>query len=302
MITTDLRTLKADMSVLLAELQLGRQGHHGACIFCGSSDALSTWTGDDGACFHCKSCGTGGDVIRAVALKSKISNGAAIKLLTGEQYKPQSRPPITNKTISEPIPPTPNDAKLQAIFEQAFQSILDSRADDAIRRRGLSKPWLLRSPNLGYFPADQAWVIRVALPDGVAVALKLHRDRPQDGQPKSQWLRLGTLPADQPRHGFSCLWPPVEWYSADPLFIAEGELKAAALISAGFSATAPTTGSGFKWTPANIARVAGRHVVVVFDQDDAGNKFRLNTVVALTGAAKSIKEITFTETDLERTY
>jgi len=291
--------IKQCMDKLLAELQLAQPGNHGPCIFCGSKDAVSTWRGDDGACFHCKKCGAAGDVINAVALKEKISNGAAIKLLTGENYRPACRPQSVIRPIAEPVPPSPNKRKLDAIFAQAFESVLDGCADDAIRRRGLTKAWLLRSPNLGYLPDDCAWVIRVSMPDGRAVALKLHRDNPKAGQPKSQWLRLGTEPADRPRHGFSTLWPPPEWHPDGPLFVAEGELKAAALISAGFSATAPTTGAGFKWTPGGVARVAGRHVVVVFDHDQAGNTFRINTVAALTGAAASIKVITFNISDVK---
>jgi len=296
---SNLTSMKQCMAKLLAELQLGRQGHHGACVFCGSSDALSTWQGDDGAAFHCKSCDADGDIVNAVAIKEKISNRDAIKLLTGDDYKPEHRPAAVIRTISEPIPPKPDRAKLYAIFSAAFNAVLEGQADHAIKRRGLCKTWMLRSPNLGYIPHAQAWVIRVAMPDGESVALKMHRDKPTNGQSKSQWYPLGTEPADQPRHGYATLWPPVEWYPKDRLFIAEGELKAAALISAGFSATAPTTGSGFKWTPANIARVAGRHIVVVFDQDEAGNKFRINTINALAGAAASIQAITFQESDVK---
>jgi hypothetical protein len=295
-----LATIKNIMAPLLAELDLCRPGNHCPCCFCGSSDGMSVQMGDSGAYFRCHACGARGDIVTAVVMRENIRPIEAIRRLTGEEYRPPNRPSFTERKMVEPEVPVPDIDKLNYVFELAIANVIEGKADEAIRRRGLSKDWLIHCPNLGYFPHDQAWCFRVTLPNGEAVALKIHRDRPLEGQPKSQWLRMGTAPSDHPRHGFATLWPPVEWHPSGELFIAEGELKAAALLSAGFSATAPTTGAGFKWTPGIIARMAGRHVVIVFDQDDAGNKFRINTINALTGAVKSINEITFTESDLER--
>ena len=154
-----------------------------------------------------------------------------------------------------------------------------------------------------------AWVILVRDQEDKIRALKYHRENPAEGQSKNFWAKLGTVPADNPRHAFLTWWPrPEDQNTNDQLFIFEGELKAAAACSAGLSAIAPTAGAGFKWFPEECKRLRGRNVVIVFDDDPpkpdakpgtkpAGHQFRDNGLEALDGIAASIRALTYQTTE-----
>ena len=72
-----------------------------------------------------------------------------------------------------------------------------------------------------------------------------------------------------------------------------GELKALAIISTGRAATSITGGENHRWTPGQVARLRGRNIVVVFDDDAAGHSFRDKTIQALRNVALEIRAITF---------
>ena len=76
------------------------------------------------------------------------------------------------------------------------------------------------------------------------------------------------------------------------LILTPGELKAFACIGAEFDATAPTAGESITWTKGLIRRLASRRVIILWDDDDAGRKFRDSTIEALRGHVADLREIT----------
>jgi hypothetical protein len=198
----------------------------------------------------------------------------------------------------------PDKARLNRLFELAFLNVIEGRADKWLAKRGITRNVIEAAPNLGFIenakikewkrPLVNAWLIRICRPDGQAVALKAHIENPKEGAPKNLWLPFGTQPAEKPRHGYSTFWPCPEWFPAsEMLFICEGELKAAALLSCGKCSIAPTSGAGFKWQPWHVARLTCRRVCIVFDSDPAGEKFRNNTTAALRPIVSELRALTF---------
>jgi hypothetical protein len=160
-------------------------------------------------------------------------------------------------------------------------------------------------------------------------AAKLHIEdqefRQQHGS-KSRWACFG-LPHPgnngQRRHAYQTLWPPPEWWFDEQderaaimefqggvtraeaeresgwqktcLFLLPGELKALRWISAGEAATSITRGESMRaedWTPKQIARLRAHRLVIVHDNDEAGRKFRDETVKALSGHIEDLRTFT----------
>ncbi len=205
--------------------------------------------------------------------------------------------------IREPVQPKLNLDRYFRLFSHALENVLNGRADHWLQKRRISSQWIERCPNLGFvehahiagwrYPVENVWIIRVPTADGECRGLKIHRENPPEGVRKSLWLPFGTEPGDKPAHCFSTLWPPPEWLSVNsPIYLVEGELKAARACSAGVSATSPTVGARFSWNPAAIRRITGRSVVIIYDNDSEGVAFRDRTVAALRAHILSIRAVT----------
>jgi hypothetical protein len=200
--------------------------------------------------------------------------------------------------------PVLNQERAFRLQELAIQTVLEGRADQWIARRGFTRDWLTCNPILGFVESAairgwthsliNAWLIRIVDDEGRCIALKAHRESPPSGVPKCCWLPFGTQPPDDPRHGLSTFWPPITWLpKSEPVYLAEGELKAAALLCAGLYATSPTAGAGFKWPSWAVEQFRGRCVVVLYDDDAPGHSFRDNALAALNGSATQLRAVTF---------
>ena len=77
---------------------------------------------------------------------------------------------------------------------------------------------------------------------------------------------------------------------ADVVFIVEGEKDVDRLRGLGFTATCNAGGAG-KWKPAHSEYLAGRHVVVLEDNDSPGAKHAQQAAKSLQGKAASVKVI-----------
>lgn len=299
-----LETFKNDAFLLLKHLNLKRIGSHGSCFFCENSDAMSIFKGDDGWAFNCHSCGAGGDVFNAIALAEKCSLGEAIKRLTGgNPLSSRQNQKLKPKPIIEPEPPVPNRDLVESVMSVALKNVLSDKVNPWLAKRGISQDFVEREPSIGFvesikvpgwnWPLANAWLILIHDPDLTPRAVKVHRENPKAGSPKSLWLPFGTEPKDSPRHGFSSFWPPPENYSKQSqVFLCPGELKAAAICSAGHAATSITAGESHRWTPGQVARFAGRTVCINFDDDGAGHKFKDHSIEALKSVA-TVKAVTF---------
>jgi len=95
----------------------------------------------------------------------------------------------------------------------------------------------------------------------------------------------------QARKSFGAANALVE-YDGRWLFLCGGELKALAMICAGFWATAPMTGENNFWTPEILSRLADLRICILFDEDKQGREFRDATISALLESALEIRAIT----------
>ena len=84
--------------------------------------------------------------------------------------------------------------------------------------------------------------------------------------------------------------PAIMQHADQPVFIVEGEKCADALIEAGLVATTNHGGSG-KWLDAHSAHLAGRSVVVLPDNDQAGRTHADKVIASLWGVADRIKRV-----------
>jgi hypothetical protein len=300
---TDLAAAKSDLPALMDALDLAgqRPGNHHGCRFCGDKTGLSVFQTEGGWRFRCHCCGVNGTIIDTTMLVNKCSAAEAIKNLGVAPAARTVRPTAPPTRKPDPVP-VPDANRVFNLMQTGLTTVLEGRADRWLSKRGISAEWIAKTPILGFVeraviqgwkrPVENAWVILVLDVDGTYRAVKLHRENVHDG-PKALWAPFGIEPAEQPRHGYAALWPCPEWFPADaPLYITEGELKTAPLCSMGWAATSPTTGSGFKWTPAQAARFNRRRVTVVYDDDEAGHKFRDATMAALTPVANALRSVT----------
>lgn len=75
---------------------------------------------------------------------------------------------------------------------------------------------------------------------------------------------------------------------ADTIFVVEGEKDVATLDPWGFVATCNAGGAG-KWKPGHSRQLAGKHVVVVPDNDPPGEAHALHVAESLQGIAASVR-------------
>lgn len=80
-----------------------------------------------------------------------------------------------------------------------------------------------------------------------------------------------------------------EIVKADQVFILEGEAKARLLSSWGLAATCLDTGAESKWRASYTPHLAGKDVVIVPDQDKAGEEYLQRIARALHGVARSVR-------------
>lgn len=80
-----------------------------------------------------------------------------------------------------------------------------------------------------------------------------------------------------------------EIVKADQVFILEGEMKADLLSSWGLAATCLDTGAESKWRDSYTPRLAGKDVVIVPDNDKAGEEYLQKIARALHGVARSVR-------------
>lgn len=80
-----------------------------------------------------------------------------------------------------------------------------------------------------------------------------------------------------------------EIVKADQVFILEGEMKADLLSSWGLAATCLDTGAESKWRDSYTPHLAGKDVVIVPDNDKAGEEYLQKIAWALHGVARSVR-------------
>jgi len=126
--------------------------------------------------------------------------------------------------------------------------------------------------------ADVLTVTRTDFMDSNGTPKKLFKQRTPSSQAPSKDPNYTPVPYRLPK-----------WIdSTDTLLIVEGEKCADALASIGFQSTTNVGGSG-NWSPELNPWFQGRNIVILPDNDQAGEKHVLAVTNALTGIAKSIR-------------
>jgi len=233
----------------------------------------------------------------------------------------------------EPIEPVPDRERLERLLIAARAGLEGPEAQPAIERRGIPAGTLrqygvgfrqqLCFEKWPGWELGPAWLLPICRSDGEILGVKVHREDPADG-PKAIWAPLGrkTDPRTaKARNGWATLWPPPEWaldaederaglleycgglsrakaealsgWRDTCLYLCPGELKALAVLGAGKKATAITGGESHRWTPGQIARLRTHRLVILFDDDEAGHRFRDTTIKALAGHVADLRAITF---------
>ncbi len=127
--------------------------------------------------------------------------------------------------------------------------------------------------------------IPISDPEGDIVAIKIHKHQAEPGRLKCYWSPIGTAPIEKPKHGVATLFPrPEIWNKLLKLYICPGELKALRLVSMGHQAVSPTSGESFRWPEDEVDRLQGFRTTVIYDNDEAGIKFRDKTMAAMLRA------------------
>jgi RecA-family ATPase len=108
---------------------------------------------------------------------------------------------------------------------------------------------------------------------------KSFRQRRPDGNGGWIWS-LGDV------HRVPYRWPELLQYLDATVFVCEGEKDADRLASLGHCATCAAAG---KWTDECVQALAGRDVVILQDNDDAGRKKALDAAQALHSTTKTIR-------------
>jgi len=272
-----------------------RAGLHTACIDCGDRTGHSIGPSADGIwLFKCHRCGVAGSIVDADLAASGGTVADAIKRLgVDAQAAPRIRITAPPAPRREPMQPTCDAQKVYAIFAPAFANVIEGRANDRLKARGIHfREWFASHPILGWDANFKAWVLLVTDANWNYLGLKIHRERPFTG-PKNFWLKCGSQPPENPRHAATgAFWPPVEIFDRDELlYLCPGELKAAAILSAGDAATSTCAGESHQWTPGQIELFRDREIALLYDDDAAGIAYRDRTFSALCCVANQIYKI-----------
>lgn len=285
----ELSELKRSRDYLLSVLGIQKAGHSMRCPFhTDKSPSFSVWQGprDHVWLWKCNSgCGMGTIIDAAMKVYSVRFADEAYRALEKELGIKIGRDeelvePIINDNIAEQFV---NDAHANLINSPELQDVWMRK------KRGIFDLDTIRRFRVGFVTPDKfairqkpwwrmfGWIMPVTDASGMMVAVKLHTERalwqiPNKKSPKCVWLPFGTYPPKDPKHGTATLWPNPELFAGvENLYLCAGELKALAMISAGFAAIAPTGGeSALKESLVNrIVKAAPKKVFIVADKDEA---------------------------------
>jgi hypothetical protein len=150
-----------------------------------------------------------------------------------------------------------------------------------------------------------AWVLPITDASGKVRAIRLHCEgqRPPKTA-KCLWAPFGTYPESKPVYRTLTLWPPPEqWRGADRLYLVGGELKALAMIGAGMPATSMTAGESTHpgRHARRIADTQPGRVILSYDNDPAGRKWRDAWSEALSSLGVRVTAITYSAVRAEHT-
>ena len=281
--------LKSDKNLLLSVLPTlkGRRGKHYLCPFHDErTPSFTVFQGRNGIWrYCCFGCGIKGTVIDAAmqvwGLKTcrqavdRISSELGVRVMRDVEYQ-------------EPVPDLSRAERFIADCHEFLLGDYSVQEKLLVGKRGITDLEVVKRFRIGWaeglsFQSWRSWrvtgwTIPITDSQGGLLGVKIHQEgRRSKDRPKSLWAPFGTYPRDRPKHGTGTLFPRVEIYRCPgELYIAPGELKALALINAGYSAVSPTTGeSRLPYRLVERIRNASPGMCLIcYDDDPAGLKWR----------------------------
>lgn len=286
--------------------------YHGACPFCGGNDrfVVQPEAGRWMCRQQCSASGGGGD---AIAFVMRYENKSFIEALAALNLEHEQRQPVQRtQTPSGPKPSAGNKDALaltsahwqeraQAFAQYAWQQLHETDAgksalDYLINTRKLTAPVIGSSP-VGYNPTyiKDSWGGKeVHLPPGIVFMW--------EDQPLGRVMRLNfrlSSPVNGQRYiqvagGANWLWNATYIDNNSIVVLVEGEIDAMSVYSgAGRGRVVPVaTGSAsgsrlMRW----VARLSmAAHVLVAFDDDDAGKQASDFWMKVLPNAKRAVPE------------
>jgi len=134
---------------------------------------------------------------------------------------------------------------------------------------------------IGISADGRYWTFPVADVAGRVVAVKHHRASP-DVEPKCLWDPKGTESKQ--------LWP-IDLAPEGPVWLAPGELKAAAIIDAGAAAVGITGGEGSPLPERAVELLRGRQVGIIGDDDEKGRDWVAKAIATLSAAEIDVRKV-----------
>ncbi len=142
----------------------------------------------------------------------------------------------------------------------------------------------IKQCGIGYDEAADArpWVLPVRDPQSGALVNVIRRDF-GDGVPSNEksWVAPGSVGA--------YLYAPMGLRPDEPVVLCAGEKDCLAALGHGYNAVAFTGGEGGVPPPERLRALAGREVVIVYDNDAAGQKGAAKVAAGLVGVVGSVR-------------
>ena len=280
----DLDELKKDKNLLLEELGVESAGNNCKCPFhsdkhgsllirCDQSSKNWLWECQAG-------CGKG-SLIDARMMRENLDFRGAIKSLGKDLGL------SIHAIAPKPLPPKINLSRAERLVKDAHENLLNSFElfeRWSVEKRGIVHLETIKRLRLGFMEGLQlygwkskitGWIIPVLDLKGNIECVKIHNEvRTDPTIPKCFWAPLGLGDKEERRNGYPTLYPNPEMFGeVDVYYYCPGELKAIALIDAGFAAGSPTSGEGKKAIHRDdVARIKAKRICVIYDGEEDKKK------------------------------
>jgi formaldehyde-activating enzyme involved in methanogenesis len=171
----------------------------------------------------------------------------------------------------------------EALVENFHRNLLGQPKllEPFLEKRGLTMA-TVEQFKLGYETKTKRYTIPIRDADGRVVNIRKYQ---MDGKDSNYPKLINHLDYGSPARLF-----PVAEVAHDEVVICEGELDALSLIQRGFHAVSGTAGAE-KWMPEWSHLFEGKHVVIIYDNDQAGRLGAMRVRRSVTKYAASVKVI-----------
>jgi len=284
-----LSDIKQSKEILFHLLGIQKEGKHKCCFHEDSNPSMVVRYHSNVWHWKCFSgCGSGTAIDAAMKVYNVSTCAEALRAIEKEM----GIIVIRDEEYQEPII---NQDKAEQFINYAYRNLISNFAlrEYYSQKRKIFKMSTIINNRIGFvekhkFPEWRSWeitgwVLPVTNSRGEVKAVKIHQEKRLRTQPKCVWAPFGTYPEPNFKlgikaiNGLQTFWPhPEKYLNKDFLIITAGELKALALVDAGYQATAPTAGEN-KLPERMLKRIEAlnfKKIFINYDEDSAGKDFK----------------------------